>query len=167
VSDHHAIADEFQAFMIERAQGTESEGQLPYSQTGWQVLNEALRELLDGRQSDAFVVTEFGDDVWTLVIVGNAAHLVQLDTTTVVTRFLGRLRGAEYQETFTLTPDQNGVQVTLRLRHESLPSDLELTIAPVALHAHVSAATRGRREQRDLVRKKLREWAAEPAAATT
>ncbi len=150
--------------MVERAQYTEREGQLPYSDRIRHLYSEAMQELLGGREPDAFAPVALGDDVFTLVIVDNAAHEVRilLESARVETRFLGRLHG-DYRESTRLT-DRGGLEITMTFEDERLQVPLELKIVPIPANAHVNVAGRSRLDELDKVRAKLREWAstAEP-----
>ena len=163
------IADAYAAFVAHRAVETEREGHVRFSNDSLQLLCESLAQVLGGDVAEAYVFVPVHDDVLILVIVGDAAHVVSMQTrgqAAVTINFLGRLVGGRYREI--LRRDE----VRLCLEHERLDQlldggRLELDIAPTPERAQVATPTRAQAGQLDAIRRKFRVWAALPPDAAS
>ena len=164
------ILDALQWFTYQRTlnterelQGQEALRQAAFSQEARNILTTALEKLLGGGELEAFAAFEFGDDVWTVVVVADAAHLVRLEQQSVEIRFLGQVRGGNYTERF--ERGASGLRVTSRFEHGDLPDprSFEFSTEPVSPAAIREQAARARDDQLELLRTKLREWSRLPS----
>jgi len=146
----------FLSFMLERSQS-----QFQFTQKLQELFYYSAKEVLGDREPEIILALELDGEVWTLVVVDDAAVLHRVENDVAETHFLGRLRG-KYVETVKFV--ENGIfEFTYRVTDERLPGkELALTTRQLKPYADVRPATRARLDAIENLRTKLREWAASP-----